>query len=169
MKTKDIISAINSVDKTIKKVNEINKKYPPRYKEELDRIGDAVVTQWYDTYDPIYYSRLGRLYDMYKVTLTKDKCIVHFGYPIIGIETYIYYNSFVEGAHGGARSGENHPNPGVPYWRRYCTWGRPALVSFSPYDRMQIQMNNMIRKIDKERDSEFRFYIDKMVKAIGRL
>jgi len=45
---------------------------------------------------------------------------------------YIYKNSFVEGYHGGAVDGKNHPNPGEPWWKKhglfgeFTRWWKPA-------------------------------------------
>ena len=148
-------------------------KYPKIYKNELETIGEAVITQWYDTYDPIFYNRIGRLYKMYNIRLTDDQCIGDFNFPLIGVDEIIYYNSFVMGAHGGARDGVGHPSPGLPYWRKpmgiFNEWGRPAKVSFSPLLRMQNEMTKKIKIIDKMKNDEFNSVIEKIYKAIKRL
>ena len=173
MRIRDIKSAINSVQRAKKKVEEINKKYPKKYKQELEFIGDYVITDWYSAYDPIYYDRLGRLYDAYKVELNGLNYEVIFDSSLIGGNDLIFENSFMSGYHGGSSKGKNHPAPGIPYWRTphpfYSEWGRPALRSFSPYTRMVSEMNKLIKKIDKEKQNEFNKEIAKVQRAINRL
>lgn len=177
MKTRDIIAAINAVKKAKTKLEKMNEKYPKLYKEELEETGKHVIAEWYASYNPIYYNRNRSLYHAFRVNLDGLNYSVDFDAAFIGNEI-IFENSFMEGYHGGARSGvtelgEPHPAPGIPYWKtpipEFTHWGRPALRSFSPYTRMTAEMNKVIKKIDKEKQQEFDGIIEKASKAIEKL
>lgn len=172
MRTRDILSAIKAIDKAINKVNIMNKKYPTMYKEELERIGEHIITEWYSDYDPILYDRYGGLYKAFVVRLQGTKYSVHFGASLMNdvyhqSTNWIFKNSFIEGWHGGSR------HNGIPYWRtphpEYTDWGRPAIRSFSPYYKMVNEMNKKIREIDKIKQDEFDEVIKKVKKSIYRL
>lgn len=172
MRTRDIIEVIHVVEKAKNKVEKMNKKYPKKYKEELEEIGRSVISEWYATYDPIYYDRQMGLKNAWKVTLNGMNYRVDFGSELMNtsynISTeYIFENSFMNGYHGGAM------HNGIPYWRtpypEFTAWGRPALRSFSPYTRMVSEMNRKIKEIDKEKQDEFDKQIAKVQKAINRL
>ena len=172
MKTRDIIAAIKSVENAKLKLEKMNKVYPKKYKEELEEVGKSVVAQWYATYDPIFYRRGGSLYHAFKVYLNGLDYGVDFDYRFIGNEI-IFENSFMQGYHGGAIGGEEHPHPGIPYWRTpipsFTDWGRPAKRSFSPYSRMVSEMNKKIKEIDEEKQREFDNVINRVEKAILKL
>lgn len=174
MRTRDIISVINNLKKAKAQLEKMNKVYPKRYVEELYLIGDEVITQWYSSYDPFFYDRRGSLYEMFEVKLDGTNYIVKFNNDNLGgFEEYIYNLTFIEGYHGGARGGENHPKDGVPYWRTpypfFSRWGRPALRSFSPYYRMVNRMKTKIKEIDTEKQKEYDQIIEKAMKSINKL
>jgi len=186
MRTRDIISAIKNVKKAKIKIERMNKIYPKRYAEELYLIGDNVITQWYSSYNPIFYNREGRLYKAFKVRLHGTEYSVDFDSSFIG-NNIIFENSFMQGYHGGAYKGTikikdefgkiiktiPHPHPGIPYWLtpfpQFTEWGRPAKRSFSPYTRMVSEMNKKIKEIDDEKQAEFDTIMLKVEKAINRL
>ena len=102
------------------------------------------VRSFYGAYSPAEYHRRYSLYKMGKFEVASESILIHVGgeYSPIGHRVdndYIYTNSFVKGFHGGAISGQNHPSPGVPYWRtpkpHYPYWGRPAASSDSPEEK----------------------------------
>lgn len=172
MRTRDIITAINAVDKAIKKVEIMNRKYPQLYKEELERVGECVVTDWYSRYDPIIYNRYGGLYKAFSVRLKGLNYYVYFGASLMDdvynqSTNWIYKNSFIEGYHGGSR------HNGIPYWRtphpEYTDWGRPAIRSFSPYYKMVNEMNKKIKEIDKLKQNEFDEVMKRVKRSIYRL
>lgn len=177
MRIRDINAAINCVQKAITKIEKLNKLYPQRYKEELEEVGNSVIDQWYETYDPIVYERTGSLYNAFKVTLNGTDYNVSFDSSFIG-NKIIFYNSFMEGYHGGAKSGktkfgEPHPAPGIPYWKtpipEFTHWGRPAMRSFSPYTRMMSEMKKRIKQIDKEKQDEFDSIMAKVRRAVEKI
>ena len=174
-RVRDILAALRAVEKLEKKLNDMNKKYPLKYKEELERIGDHVITDWYSTYEPIFYNRRGSLYNAFRVNLNGTDYSVEFDYNLLGgdkVNELIFENSFIRGYHGGAADGVGHPNPGVPYWRTpyplLTNWGRPALRSFSPYTRIVSEMNKKIREIDGDKQDEFNKAVNKVYKIINR-
>lgn len=172
MKTRDILDAIKTVEKAIKKIDLMNKKYPLIYKEELERVGDHVITDWYSTYDPIIYDRYGGLYKAFTVQLKGTIYSVYFGATLMDnvyhqSVNWIFKNSFIEGYHGGSR------HNGIPYWRtpypELSNWGKPAKRSFSPYYRMINEMNKKIQEIDKTKQNEYDDVMKKVKKSIYRL
>lgn len=172
MRRRDIISAIKTTEKAIEKVGKMNEKYPLMYKEELERIGNDVITEWYSKYDPYFYDRYGGLYNAFVVRLQGANYSVYFGASLMNdvyhqSTNWIFKNSFIEGWHGGSR------HNGIPYWRTphpdYTNWGRPAKRSFSPYYRMISEMEKKIKEIDKAKQKEFDEIVFKVKKAINRL
>lgn len=172
MKSRDILDLMKKVQKAKEKAEKMNKIYPKRYKEELEEIGRSVISEWYATYDPIYYDRQMGLRDAWKVTLEGTNYKVDFGADLMNTVyhqsiDFIFENSFMSGYHGGSYYN------GVPYWRtpypQFTAWGRPALRSFSPYRRMVSEMNRKIKDIDEQKQKEFDKEIAKVQKAINRL
>lgn len=172
MKTRDILNAIKSVEKAKKKFDKMNKVYPQKYKDELQEIGRSVISEWYGTYDPIYYDRQMGLKHAWTVILKGTNYNVYFGASLMNTSynestNWIFKNSFIGGYHGGSR------HNGIPYWRtpypEFTAWGRPALRSFSPYTRMVSEMNRKIKEIDKEKQDEFDKEVAKVQRAIDRL
>ena len=172
MRTRDILRAIKVAENAKRKLDDMNKKYPKRYKEELEEIGKSVISEWYATYDPIYYDRQMGLKHAWKVSLNGMDYRVDFGYELMDTNYHqnteiVFNNAFMNGYHGGSF------NNGIPYWRtpypEFTAWGRPALRSFSPYTRMVSEMNRKIKEIDKEKQDEFDKEIEKVQKAINRL
>lgn len=165
--------AINTITKARDQIIRMNKTYPLLYKQSLEDVGRDVISKWYASYEPIIYKRQLRLTKAFRVTLDGTKYDVEFDSSFIGGNEYIFENSFMQGYHGGAISGEGHPSPGIPYWRtpipRFSEWGRPALRSFSPYHRMISEMNKTIKQIDKKKQAEFDAIMEKVTRAINRL
>lgn len=181
MRIRDVEALINATERAIKGIEQMNKKYPKKYEDTANSVCDHVITQWYDTYNPIMYDREGSLYKMYDVRIKNDRLIVNIdGEGLSGLGKYLYELTFVEGYHGGAKTGKikigdtifSHPNPGIPYWKtpipQLCFWGRPALRSFSPYNRIINQLNKEMSEIDEERQTEYNKYIDKIKNIIKR-
>lgn len=107
--------------------------------QDLKKIARTSVDLWYESYDPIYYTRTNSLYKAYKVEQTSKNTITFFmgseympkthrvdstGATRNG-ESYIYQTMFVEGWHGGADyisdlkidEWGNHPMVGTPWYR----------------------------------------------------
>lgn len=180
MRMRDIDRAINAVERAQQTLERIDKTYPKKYKKELERIGYTVITRWYNSYiTPIYYRRQESLYHAFKVELINQDVRVSFDYSYLDAFThnvsneYIYENSFIQGYHGGATSGEGHPSPGIPYWRTpipsFGEWGRPAKASLSPYYEMKRLMNQKIRELDNEKDSIWGKELKNMRRCISKL
>lgn len=172
MRTRDILEVIKTTERAKKRIENMNKKYPQKYKEELEEIGRSVISEWYATYDPIFYNRQMGLKHAWRVVLNGTNYRVDFDPELMDSSydidnEYIFENSFMNGYHGGAI------HNGIPYWRtpypEFTAWGRPALRSFSPYSRMVSEMNRKIKEIDKEKQDEFDKEIAKVQRAINRL
>lgn len=177
MRDREWLAVLAAARKAKDKIDKMNKIYPERYKEELNEVGKSVVAQWYATYDPIFYERNRSLYHAFKVNLDGTNYNVEFEPELLGNDI-IFWNSFMEGYHGGAKYGETklgepHPSPGIPYWKtpipNFIYWGRPAKRDFSPYNRMISEMNKKIKQIDKEKQKEYDAIIDKLYKSINKL
>lgn len=123
--------------KTIKKM----KKHIGEYKtQEIERIFNDSVTEFYDAYPPLYYQRKGNtssktggLYDVLKIRTDEDGMVIANDY----IDLFdpnsmhkdrkgndLFTKVFMEGWHGGAENIHRHadiwgqhPSPGTPYYR----------------------------------------------------
>ena len=177
MRIREIRAAILAIEKAKTKFKKIDEVYPKRYKEELEETGRSVIAEWYATYEPIVYVRNRSLYHAFRVNLDGTRYSVDFE-PEFLDNDIIFWNSFMEGYHGGARDGvtglgEPHPSPGTPYWKtpipEFTHWGRPAMRSFSPYNRMVSEMNKTIKRLDKEKETEIEKIINKVNNVIDRL
>lgn len=122
-------------------------------KSKIGDLFNSAVSNFYDDYDPKpgKYSRKYRLYrvlDMSKESMVEGQYgeLVGMFRPEVllyrdgsgGDEDALYDTVFIQGYHGGAPDGDDHPSPGTPYWRagrNYCRWGRPAVpADISPRD-----------------------------------
>lgn len=187
MRIRDIEALISATENAITKVNQMNKKYPQKYYNTAYEVCDTVITKWYSSYSPIIYDRVGSLYDMFKVRINGTKLLVDIdGEGLSGLSEYLYNLTFVEGYHGGAKSGTSyyrspqgtklmafpHPQPGVPYWKtpipEFYRWGRPAVRSFSPYYKIRETLDKRLGLIDKERQKEYDAIVEKIRKIINR-
>lgn len=170
--------AINALKRAKRKIEKMNLKYPNLYKTELDEIGKSVIAQWYASYDPIYYDRTRSLYHAYKIYLDGTKLTVDFDkeymdeYISRQYNEWIYINSFENGYHGGAipkASGYGK----FPYWRtpfpELTEWGRPALMSFSPFNRISIEMKRKASEITKQKQQEYDKAVAPAIRAIEKI
>lgn len=135
--------------------------------KDLNKIGRLQVWKWYKSYSPKIYHRKRTLYFGFKVTGGNGELEIYFGsdmmYHVHFVDkydpTYIFENSFMGGFHGGAISGENHPNPGIPYWRTpppdYPYWSVPAKHDESPYLRINAAFDEYEAKISKRLADKF--------------
>lgn len=152
---KELKDAINEIQTDIKSgvfVTKVSEIMMPEIKEDLDKIIKNHIMIFYDQYPPIYYRRKRGLLDSYKITYDQSVLTMDFDSDFIpnhynNVSTgYIFDTVFMEGYHGGAKNGPNHPSPKVPYWRTpspfsqaaksgipaYSLWGRPAIQTESP-------------------------------------
>ena len=177
MKTRNIVRAINSVKSAKKKLEKMNRVYPERYKDELEDVGKFVTAKWYASYDRLFYRPIESLFDAFRVNLDGTDYSVEFDSSFMDTgrdnDDYIFENSFMQGYHGGAVSGPGHPSPGIPYWRTpypaLTFWGRPALRSFSPYNRMVSEMKRTIKEIDEDKQAEFDRIVERVNRNINKL
>lgn len=178
MKIRELKQVLHVVEDAKKKIEKMNEVYPKRYYDELNEIGLDVVTRWYASYEPFTYNRHLGLKKAFRVDLNGLDYRVDFSPEYMDdvydvSKEYIYENSFVEGYHGGARDGFDHPNPGIPYWRtpypQLSNWGRPAKKSMSPYYTMRRRMQDKIMEIDREKQTEFDKIISRVQKSVNRL
>lgn len=169
-----VISVYNKqFDKMIKVLDE----YPIGLAERLDEIGKEVIADWYADYpDPVMYRRQRGMYSAYKISTKGMAVNVEFDSAFMerfsyDVDTeYIFENSFMEGYHGGATSGEKHPNPGVPYWRKpipyFRYWGKPAVRSFSPYEEMIIRMQDEIDRSEAQLREDLYEIVDRLRRTV---
>ena len=152
----------------IKDWREMADKYSVRAAKQMNKIARLEVWRWYSSYAPREYNRKKTLYYAFKITGGNGIVNVHFGpemmYPIHRVDkydsSYIFENSFMQGFHGGAINGSDHPNPGIPYWRRpapdYPEWGWPAAHNVSPYERINKAFDDYAKRTSKKLENEFK-------------
>lgn len=181
MRQRDKERAISAIKKAIMKNREMKIKYTKKIKKELNLVGEKVIDDWYSSYIPNVYIRQYSLYKTFKVSASVQKGTFnvsfsssymkgydHFtGKKTTDINEYIYDISFMQGWHGGANKGPNHPFPGIPFyrdWPYHQNWYYAAEKSFSPYEVIYEKMNDKISEIDKEYENEF---MDEIVNKIN--
>lgn len=166
------------IEEIYKDCGELVIRYIDKAEREMSKIGRLAVWKWYKSYSPIYYNRKRTLYYGFKVTGKNGVLKVHFGpeemYHVHFVDkinpSYIFENSFMGGFHGGAIDGENHPNPGVPYWRTpppdYPYWSVPARQDESPYSRIDYAFDDYMMKFRSHLAKDFkRKILPKVIKA----
>lgn len=162
------------IDRVIRKlertIHETNKQWKEIKRDEVLNICMTAIDHFY-SWDPDYYDRLGSLHDLYKVSIKQDYISLMFDSDNMAKHRvdneYIYDIVFYYGFHGGAVSGEGHPNPKnfdditkpneftnfnqfsiAPYWRTgvgFTRWGKRARKSNSPY----WEIRNCIDELNK--------------------
>ena len=147
------------IDRLIKEFEKMSDSILDDFVKRGNKIGRLAVWKWYRSYSPKYYERKKTLYYGFKIEREGYKMRLHFGpeemYHVHFVDkidpTYIYENSFIGGYHGGAIDGENHPNPGIPYWRtpppNYPYWSFPAKHDESPYKRINAAIDDYAAKV----------------------
>ena len=180
MRQRDINDLIKLYEKSIKKLDAMEAKYSSKLEKELKETGKKVIDDWYSSYIPNQYVREYSLYKSFRVQVKNGKFSVSFSsnymkaYRHRVSNDYIFDNSFVDGWHGGANKGKNHPFSGYPMYREpvpyYTHWYYIAEQSFPPYERMCNEMNKKIDDINNEYNTEFRREIlDKIDKKLSRM
>lgn len=153
----------DGAQKLLDKVVNIIKDYDERYLLEGDLAIENVVEMFYDDYTPIAYDRQEDLYNAYEVSIEDGEWAYDFGAHLMqkehhGPNEYIYDNSFVEGYHGGDRYGDDHPQPGVPWWKALPTldyWSRPAeKFDGSPYFMAKTEIEKLIDLLSEQKYNE---------------
>ena len=159
---------INFIDKDIDKIVE---KYAKKVKRELPSTIRSVIDKFYDDHDPNSYDRKGDLYNTFFINVEYDKWEVDFDPIYMEYEhrvdnDYIYEWVFQKGYHGGAAYGEDHPDPGTPWWRFGKStdstsedkgWYKPAKrANFSPYEEAKKVANEYISETEAELKNEIR-------------
>lgn len=163
------------VAKTALKDNEKLKKEVER---ELQYIADSNVDEFY-AYDTEYdIHRLGDLYNAYKVRVSNTEWDIEYDSSFMNGghragNDVIFENSFMQGYHGGAFKGPNHPDPGTPYLRtppHFDSWLRPAVQTDSPYKNIEASkdkyLEKQINKYDKNIYNPLDMAIDNLLKDI---
>ena len=147
------------------KLDKMEEKYSKRLDKELKEVGKSVIDDWYSDFIPNSYHRINSLYKAFKVTVRDGHFSVDFSarymlaYHHRVKNSYIFQNSFMEGWHGGANDGPDHPFPGIPMYREpapyYTLWSYVAEHSDPPYEAMVKKMNYVISEISDDYDKEF--------------
>lgn len=158
----DIDKAVIDLRNTIMHVLQIlryNKATKPQKLEgELKDTALSIVSKWYASYDPYRYSRTMSLKKAFKITKNGIDVSVDYDPSLIKghrDDVSVFYNSFIEGYHGGA-TGEDKAgfSVSVPTWRSpygyYIHWGDPAPKSFSPRDEIEKETQKLLDQYDEE-------------------
>ena len=178
MRMRDLDRAIKAIEKAQKKIDKMNEKYPKLYQTELDELGKTIIAQWYASYDPIYYQRTRSLYHAFDVSLDGSLLVIDFdreymdNYISRQYNEWIYENSFENGYHGGAIP-KDGSRGNIPYWRtpypELTRWGRPAIYSFSPFNRLYKEMTRKIKQITEQKQDEFNKVVAPVERAIRKI
>lgn len=150
----------------VKSAENIDKKYVKELKSNLEYIGRTTIDMFYESYDPTSYQRKYDLYNTYNIMVTEKKYEVNFSESYMKYRhrvsnSYIYDIAFLQGYHGGANSGPNHPEPGVPWWKDFSNgsrgknWLEPAAKTSSPYQHMRKRMSDYISSIPEQKKKDF--------------
>lgn len=165
-KIETVSEKIQKVKSDIEKVNEdlesgkaeriIGDYIGEKIKGDLEKIYNNSVSAFYKSYEPIYYTRLNSLYNMYNIVYNKnnysvdDKIGYEYALPTYNnrqfedtqhrVEAkYIYEKMFVEGWHGGA----THSNKRDFKFRTYPAGFEMAYRT--PYDQQEAEANGVPR------------------------
>lgn len=108
------------------------------------------VQEFYDAYEPSVYGRTYGLRDLLDIRTdsngiaeyeTAEDLINPSNMHTDRSGNSLYEKVFMQGWHGGAESGPDHPSPGTPYYRApvgiYWHWSRPAIRTEPPFDIFQ--------------------------------
>lgn len=126
---------------------EVTKQTLDLVDKKLHYFFETAITRFYSTYSPYYYDRRGTMNNIFFTE--RDGSLLRFWFDSDlmpyrdGSVGDLYDTVFVHGYHGGASSGDGHPNPGTPYYRKpvgeWSQWGRPALQApISPLDHFNM-------------------------------
>lgn len=157
--TEDLRKAITAA------AEELDKTFPKKVVYELNDTYKDVIKSWYDSYDAPAYKRRRkhRLNDVFKANANKTKIIYSFSTDDIdygngGLTDYVYDLTMKDGWHGGADKGEGHPNEGTPwYWDKInYVWLRPAVKTFSPYEKALEEIHKKERVWQSEMKDAFK-------------
>ena len=169
---------------TEKTMETVITEYSEYQEDEITTIFNDAVTAFYNDYSPGLYTREGNvssqsggLYSILEFKRDTDGSLLydttHDIEDILNSDNMhsdrsggsLYNKVFVQGWHGGAESGPDHPNSGTPYYREphpyYTRWGNPAAKSTSPYSaisenlaksngRFDTKYNDILKKHNKE-------------------
>ena len=108
--------------------------------DRIRTIFNSVIQDFYASYSPKHYDRTESLYNLLQITTTRDTLSGEFNSDMMSSfrngysgDDGLYDQVFRHGWHGGAGSGDGHPDPGRPYWRTpvpyYNRWGHEAAMS----------------------------------------
>lgn len=131
-----------------KEIDQSVKDWVLKAEDRIQKMFVDTVENFYNDYTPDYYDRRESMYNLLETVTTSDGLIIRFNPEAMSFRNGyagrdgLYGQVFVKGWHGGAASGEDHPEPGVPYWRdgrdRFRSWGLPAEIArISPLDEMK--------------------------------
>ena len=187
MRKRELQRIYNLYEKSLKKLEVMKKQYVKDLKEGLNNAGKKVIDEWYSDYIPNSYRRIYSLYKAFRVQVKSNgQYSVSFSYKYMSSfnhnsntkkpinNEYIFDNSCLEGWHGGADKGPNHPFPGYPMYREpypyYTNWYYIAEKSFSPYEQIMDEMNKTIEKVQNNFKKQYQAEIlDKINAKISQL
>lgn len=160
----DIDDLRHDISKIIKDTKEqqkkVNRKYNKQVKENLNKIAISSINRFYD-YET-NYKRKWDLYNAYKVNVNSREWSILFDSKYMhehgSLNDYIFNIAFLDGYHGGANSGRNHPNPGEPWLRggyNFSQWLRPATLTESPFHMISKEATRYLDETKQKSQDEF--------------
>lgn len=131
---------------------EVNKILMPKMLKKIQQVIEQVISEWYGSYGPSKYSRVGDMYNVPKVYIDGDYISAEFDSGAMGGHRMpadkLYDLTFKQGLHGG------------PVWRYpdpYFTYPlREADSSTPPYSLIESKGNQCIQAMKPEAIAIFR-------------
>ena len=179
------IKAIKQVQKAERDIDNLDRTYIKKYENELNNIGESVITEWYSKYPDRKYNPTGSLYSAFRVVVKGLSFRVDFDSDLMNefkhhqSNEIIFNNSFLAGYHGGS-FGRNCPGGDFseewvdypmdrPYYRTgvgFPFWGKKAKKSYSPYRLMVKLMNEKIEEIKEDKQKKVDSVIDDVRQSV---
>lgn len=187
---------INWINDLFQRLSQITTKYADELRDELNSIAQSAIDDFYDDYTPNTYNRHGDIYNTYKVTVEIDEFEINYKVDFDpkymqyhgGIKDYLFNIVFEEGWHGGAISGNGHPDPGTPWYRNLGAisqarklgidssglspssfWLREAERSNSPYETIKSNMNKYYSTWEKKYIHELNEYLKNKLSELKKI
>ena len=124
-KTTSCTDLINNFEEQLRKaINNAQEEIDVQFSKDIEQMIKFAAKEFYDDYHPSSYKRKGSMDEFYNVVVTDSASWVELGEEFSDTghsvnNEYIFETMFIEGWHGGADSGEFHPDPGTPWYRTY--------------------------------------------------
>lgn len=173
---KRLLNLILSTKKAIKDLEQYtNKKYKEKAEGDLAVIAGKAIDEFYRP-NPNFYSRLGDLYNTYKVIVNDEKWAIDLDWSYMKYTHHqdneiVFKNTIVRGFHGGSE-GEGKVDDGLPWYRTpipiYDKWSRPAVQTTPPAETIAKNVEEYLDNIASVMQKDFDKKGDKILEPLIR-